>query len=237
MVGEAETNTLLDSAEIIDLKNNTTYLLNAKYPNSLRGCTGVFIDDMVIICGGYGYGNYFDGKNYLSKSDCYKLSKGMTNFSEFKSMIYARAYASSTVTEDGHILVTGGANGISLRTAESIDPRSPSAPTELDMLKEHTYHVIISLNVTTYFFIGGCTDYSDDSTTSGKTYYYKNYDKSWTEGPALLKERKMHSAGVIYDTVTKNEHVVVVGGRGKNDIKLNSVEILYNKEGQWKQGK
>ena len=229
----------VSSTELINLGENTNPANSPNLPNypmSLWGSTGVFIDDLILICGGNGdIGIGSDIK------ECYKLTKGVTNFSKLNSMIDARAYARSVVLEDGHVLVTGGSNygmnGNGLRTAETIDPRNPSEHTVLDMLKEHMYHEIINLNVTTYFIIGGCTDLYNLSTISDKTYYYNHYDKNWTAGPVLSNGRMMHTAGVIYDTVTKNEHVVVVGGRDKNNAPLNSVEILYNNEGQWAQGK
>ena len=79
--------------------------------------------------------------------------------------------------------------------------------------------------------IGGWTKnkaHSDD------TYIYDLNNENWTRGPTLIFGRRDHAAGMITDHKTKEKFVVVVGGQGKTNIWLKSVEVLFNiNYGRW----
>ena len=77
--------------------------------------------------------------------------------------------------------------------------------------------------------IGGST--IDDYYLS-KTFQFSN--QNWTIGPYLNQGRSAHAARIISDRVTKENFMIVAGGF--NGTTLDSVEILYPKTNQWKEG-
>ena len=101
------------------------------------------------------------------------------------------------------------------------------------MLPEAAYlHAIISLNKSNSMLIGGNTK---SVISSKKTYYYNHFSKTWVNGPELLTGRYGHTAGLIMDHITQSTNIVVVGG-STNVGMLDSVELLYSGEDEWKQG-
>ena len=86
------------------------------------------------------------------------------------------------------------------------------------------------LNDSMSMLIGGMTDGLD---YSGYTWFYNHASQQFIPGPALMQGRNCHTAGIITDTDTNEQILIVVGGLG-NTGDLDSTEIL--KDNQWQQG-
>lgn len=220
----------LDNTELIVLNGNCSATL-PNYPRNLRGATGVFINESLMICGGE-YPSSLFGTN-----ECFKLSKDGIKFDPISPMNEKRWFASSVVTHDGKMWVTGGNGGTNndlLASTEIIDPQDSNITSIGSDLPEPIYgHVIIALNSTTSFLIGGRTT---DVLNSNKTHYFHHEVNMWTTGPYLLNGRSWHAAAMIKDDVTLAEHIVVVGGARNEYENGTEVEIMFNSENQWTQG-
>ena len=71
---------------------------------------------------------------------------------------------------------------------------------------------------------------------SAKTWYYSNLTGQWTNGPDLLKGRYFHSVGIVTDSVTQIQYIIVTGGV-TDDTSAKTVEILEKGGTEWKHGK
>ena len=139
-------------------------------------------------------------------------------------------WASSTVTPDGLMWVTGGGDIDILASTELINSSDSSTISNgVDLPEALSSHEIIILNGTTSILIGGVKNYNGIG--SKKTYYFNHMNQTWTPGPDLMYGRYNHKAGVIKDHFTLKEHVVVVGGQTTT-----SVEIMFNGENDWSTG-
>ena len=76
--------------------------------------------------------------------------------------------------------------------------------------------------------------YTSSDFYSRKTHYFNHSSQTWKDGPNLMYGRFDHTAGVVIDHVTHTQHIAVVGGY--NEGVLDSVELLFNGETQWKKG-
>ena len=159
----------LSDTEVISLTTEDNSCKISDYQNKLVRSTAVFIEDMVVICGGLTL------NEYLSK--CYKLSKGQTTFSEYATGLEPKAKASSIVIED-EIWITGGIRlGIGSNSSEFITNNSKRKGKDLP---ERLFnHVIVKLNEDTSMLIGGV---GEKGQTSNKTYYYSHANGLWTPG-------------------------------------------------------
>ena len=209
----------LNNTEIIDFFSGCSTSL-PNYPKDLEGTTGQFLDDTAIICGGYPYTN-----------ECFSLRKGATSFKSIAQMNEARRFAKSIVTQ-GRIWVTGGFDGTALYSSTEYIPESSTSEPSLP---EPLYgHAIVSINDTTSMLIGGWTN---SNSYSPKTRYFIHQSQTWIHGPRLINRRGDHTAGLITDHVTHSQHIAVVGGTGYGFAILDTVEILFNGETQWKEGR
>ena len=221
----------LDNTEIIDLNGNCSNPSLPKYPKALNGAMGVHFKDFLLICGG----ERWEGSTQIITNDCQKLSKEGVTFDVFQYMHNKRAWASSTLTNDGLMWVTGGNNAEEgmLASTEVINPSDKGLFSNYVDLPEPVYrHALITLNGTTSFLIGGGLTNNEKSTD--KTYYFNHLAKIWTVGPKLVNKRRDHIAGLIKDRSTHEEHVVVAGG--SNGYYMNSTEILFNGQHDWTRG-
>ena len=209
----------MSDTDVISLTTEDNSCKISNYQNKLVRSTAVFMEDMVVICGG------LTSDEFLNK--CYKLSKGQTTFKEYATGLEPKAKASSIVIQD-EIWITGGvSNGISKKSSEFIKDNSKRKGTDLP--EKLFNHIIIKLNEETSMLIGG---EGEKDKTSEKTYYYFHANDSWTLGPPLKTGRNRHAAGLIKDKETLEEHIVVMGGSGAED----NVEILFHGEKAWKEG-
>ena len=209
----------MNDTEVISLTTEANSCKISNYQNKLVRSTAVFMEDMVVICGG------LTSKGFLDK--CYKLSKGQKTFKEYATMLEPKAKASSIVIQD-EIWITGGIgdNAVELKSSEFIKDNDKREGKDLP--EKLFDHVIIKLNEETSMLIGG----HGKKEISEKTYYYFHANDSWTLGPPLKTGRNRHAAGLIKDKKTREEHIVVIGGSGAED----NVEILFHGEKVWKDG-
>ena len=222
----------MNNTEIIDLKGDCSNSSLSNYPLALEGATGVFINNMVILCGGSKSASLED-----LTDECYKLSKGNT-FDFLCSMHDNRATASA-ISTNGKMWVTGGWSLVGLtrlKTTEVIHPQNSASnstiPININLPEAITGHVIIGLNNARSLLIGGNTL---EERYSNKTYFINHMTHNWTRGPDLKKGRHQHTAGVIKDHKTAKKYIVVVGGFG-DDGRLDSTEINYNEGNGWEIG-
>ena len=92
-------------------------------------------------------------------------------------------------------------------------------------------HAIVKLNDSVSILIGGN---ADSLHYSPKTFYYIEDNKEWVPGPDLIHGRWGHSAGIVTDSMTDKEYLVVIGGR--NEMVLSCIEIFNEVENRWEKG-
>ena len=206
--------------EVISINGNHTPSIG-NFPKLLDSAVAVFINDLILVCGGYPFTN-----------ECYSISKGETTFKYFASMQEKRARARGTVI-DGKFWITGGCNESTVfDSTEFVTPQNLSKPIEKIILPSSLWsHAIINLNETTSLLIGGKAEAGLDIWKM--TYYYNHIKKIWSVGPRLIYSRRGHTAGTIKDHVTQKEHIAVVSGIGHAS---RSVELLFNGKKNWELG-
>ena len=219
------------NTEIVDLSSNCSASL-PDYPKEVRGTTGQFLNDSAIICGG----EHDDNEGRYS-NECYSLEKGANHFETITPMKAARGYAKSIVTQ-GKMWVTGGYEdddfyGRRLLASTDFIPKSSFG--EPNLPEPIAKHALVSINETTTMLIGG---ERISTYFSPKTHYFNHEDLLWTNGPSLMTGRYSHTAGLITDHVTQEQHVAVVGGwdSQKPVVSEDSVELLLSGETQWTKG-
>ena len=218
---------LLNDIELINL-NGSCITSFGNYSMPLEGATGVFVKDMVLVCGGSNPEDYQD--------ECHTLHKGKTNFEFYKKLQEKRTLASSTVVQE-NMWITGGFNETNsfLKSTEFIRPQHSytilNYTQNIDLPVPIRNHVILNLNETTSILLGGFLSYG----FSDYTYFFNHVSNTWIIGPQMLNRRWDHTAGLIKDKGNGKEHIVVVGGHNHGEKKI-LVEILYNGENIWREG-
>ena len=142
-----------------------------------------------------------------------------------------RLYANSIKFQD-KMIVSGGRKDTDVYgTGEFIDSQHT-----IIQLPEGLYgHAFLNINETTSIIIGGkATVISNEY--SKKTHYYDHYKKEWTNGPELNIGRAFHTAGVLVDHDSNQQHIAVIGGEDFPFNSLDSVELLRHGEGAWSRG-
>ena len=91
-------------------------------------------------------------------------------------------------------------------------------------------HSAIKINVSTSMLIGGETN----DGYSRKTWFFSHLTGEWIDGPTLSHSRAYHSLGLLTDSVTNEQFIVVSGGYNFKTLK--SVEILDKEGVAWKTG-
>ena len=131
--------------------------------------------------------------------------------------------------------MTGGVD--SLKSTEII-LRGGSIVAGPDLPVGASCHAIVEvLPDEQYILIGGWTK---DGYWSKATYVFHVNNERWTRGPDLIEGRTGHTAAIIYDSVTHDPYIVVVGGYtgySSNRGWLRSVEVMKPGSEKWDQGK
>ena len=191
-----------------------------------------------LVCGGSFYDN--EDYNMHSSDKCFSLNQSGTSL--FTMTFEKRSYAASIVYNNT-IWITGGFDSdvkpyvstlksteYILKSGESV--MGPDLPTKLFA------HEMVKINQTHTLIIGGSIE-SEPDTYTDKTWYFNHENKNFIEGPRLRQARGYFAAGLILDSVTNEEIIVVTGGQGYDNegyyIDLDSTEIL--RDGIWEQGK
>ena len=69
---------------------------------------------------------------------------------------------------------------------------------------------------------------------SPKTFYYYENDDNWIPGQDLIHGRWGHSAGIVTDSITNEDYLVVIGGRNENVLPC--IEVFNEVENIWEKG-
>ena len=217
------------NSEMIDLsiKGDSNCKDWAQFPKDVNGATGGVIQDTVIVCGGLNY------DLYESVDVCYSLNSKTTTLKTH--MAAKRAYAASLVIDETTLWITGGWSSDTVSTQAILDTSElitlegnelgPQLPIHVDL------HALVAIDNTLSMLIGGETT---GSVIIPTTHYFDHQGHNWIQGPDLMQAREDHAAGTVTDQVTFEKIVIVTGGQ-HNGIKLDSTEMLINK--QWNQGK
>ena len=211
-------NSNMNSNEMVDIISGCRAEL-PNYPMSVSGATGVYANGRITICGG------------TNSNKCYELKKNGMSFELLQTMGDNRTHARSIVIE-GNILVTGGVdeNNNKIGSGEFIKQQIPNMYIQLPYpVNEHWF---VNINQTTSFLIGGTTS---SATASKKTHFFNHFTNEWTSGPALIKGRHGHTAGVLVDHDTNERHIAVIAGN-QGGAYLMSTEILYHGNTTWTYG-
>ena len=137
--------------EVIDLDNpSKTCILSADFPYGLENAVGGFTSSGPMICSGY-----YSGSS--RSADCYSLrSNGQfVKISEL-TMDTPRSSASSIVTEDGKLMISGGRTKVG-RLADTEIINVPESKTEngFELPNGINEHCSVLINATTVMVLGG----------------------------------------------------------------------------------
>ena len=145
---------------------------------------------------------------------------GIPNHS-FDMMMPARIKMSSVVLNESKIWVTGGLfNNGSVKSTEIISLDQPPVPGP-DLPFTVCHHSMVLADPTTIYLIGGYQNHQ----SSNKTWIIDpTNDFQMKVGPSLNITRNGHSCSKM--RIQGNIFLVVAGGRNRNFIPLDSVELL-----------
>ena len=214
------------TSEIVDLtiKKDNMCKNWPKLPKDIHGATGGLVGNTVIICGG----SYFYSYPYsISINECYSLTSQKVKLVTHMSVL--RTSAASIVLNETILWVTGGWSGTeSYSSTEyvSLSETMPGPDLPLSLFR----HAMVSINSSVSMVIGG---HNGGPTTT--TFFYDHIDGEWINGPKLIQERGLHTAGIVTDEVTNENYVAVTGGEDTNSNELDTTEILQDEK--WVQGK
>ena len=209
--------------EVIDLTNpSKTCILSADFPYQLEYAVGGFTSSGPMVCSGW-YGN-------SRSADCYSLrSNGQfVKISEL-TMDTPRSDASSIVTEDGKLMISGGWNGGRLADTEIINVLESKTEDGFELPNGISDHCSVLINTTTVMVLGGY----DGLLTQKSTYFINLETLQVTDGPEMQEARRYFGCAVF----EHNQHnfVIAAGGFPSTD----STEFLQLEATRlrWSRGK
>ena len=111
-------------------------------------------------------------------------------------------------------------------------------------MQEAVYlHAIARFNETTSIITGGLQSFfvhqmnkTSTNQPTSNTWFFSHVSNKFEAGPPLLKDRHGHASTTIQDRNTKEDIVVVVGGK-VNGAYSATTELLFNGESAWEEGK
>ena len=189
-------------SEFLDIENPSNTCKLPDFPTTLYDAVAGFTKKGPLICSGY------DGS---PSSDCYLLTRDR-QFIKFKNKLAkARYEASSIVTDDGELWVTGGyyTTNTYLDTTELVTTQRRR---NSGSLKRKVYgHCVTRINATRAILTGGYERSSKGNSNSTYFIDLTTMEVQEEKGPELNKERMNHGCTTFnhkgYDVV------IVAGGR------------------------
>ena len=220
----------LSDVEIIDLNGFISCQKPADLPMGLSGMTGTYIDNEVIVCGGYRSG---------SRNNCYKYDK-LTGWTEISPMTSERSYAAAANIDDTHWLITGSYEIPDDFTSEIFDSERPAFQVSLYNYYKHSsvlqflftyqefvglpvsrsYHSLVFINKSSVFLLN---DYFE----TNEVFSLSTLDGQWKVLPNTNISRIIGQAGRI-TFPDQTQAVVITGGE-----RLDSTEVFSLDTQQW----
>ena len=209
--------------EVIDLTNpSQTCILSADFPCGLNSAVGGFTSSGPMICSGESYG-------YSRSADCYSLrSNGQfVKISEL-TMDTPREDASSIVTEDGKLMISGGRTKVG-RLADTEIINAPESKTEngFELPNGINEHCSVLINATTVMVLGGYSVSSPQKST-----YFVNLETlQVTDGPNMQEARRNCACAVF----EHNQHNFVIAGGmypysdSTEILKMDSIRLRWSR--------
>ncbi len=211
------------TAEVIDLSDPKakTQLGLKNYPLSIDGATGdLMANGIPLICGGQ---ELFEP--YKMIGDCYSIGKNYQQ-EPFGSLSVPRKHASSllwNVNDTDVLWITGGeANGsVALASTEFVSTQSMPAMAshpgpELPLAIGR--HCMVKVSDSIAILTGGdrMSTVMPGPDVLMETYFFTKTNRdgmgNWTSGPRLPCQKYYHACGLIKDSVTTKQKVVVAAG-------------------------
>ena len=235
---DGKCNGFVTTSEFFDIENPSNTCKLPDFPTKLSDAVGGFTIKGPFICSGYDHGS--------RSRDCYLLTRDR-QFNKSKNILETERYeASSMVTDDGKLWVTGGyySSGTYLRRTELVTTEGQE---KSNFLKNQVYgHCVTRINSTMAIVTGGYKSEGGNGENSNSTYFIDlTTMKVLEEGP----EPNLNVARLNHGCTTfrhKNDTVVLVAGGRRGTcplgifctayIHLNSWEFLNlsDKELSWK---
>ena len=209
------------NVEVIDLDNpSKTCILSADFPYELRDAVGGFTSCGPMVCSGH-YGSYYS-------ADCYSLrSNGQFVKMSELTMDTPRSDASSIVTEDGKLMISGGWNGGRLADTEIINVLESKTEDGFELPNGISDHCSVLINTTTVMVLGGY----DGLLTQKSTYFINLETLQVTDGPEMQEARRYFGCAVF----EHNQHnfVIAAGGFPSTDstefLQLEATRLRWSK--------
>ena len=210
--------------EVIDLNNpSKTCILSADFPYELRDAVGGFTSSGPMVCSGR-YGS--------SKSaDCYSLGSNgqFVKISEL-TMDTPRSYASSIVTEDGKLMISGGrgrGGGYSyLNDTEIMNVPESKTEDGFELPNEIHGHCSVLINATTVLVLGGYSGSYQKST------YFINLENLQVTNGAEMQEARVFFGCAVFEHNQQN-FVIAAGGYPSTDstefLKLDATRLKWSR--------
>ena len=210
--------------EIIDLGNpSKSCILSADFPYTLYRAVGGFTSSGPMVCSG----NYAYFGSY--SADCYSLrSNGQfVKISEL-TMDTPREDASSIVTEDGKLTISGGrATGGRLADTEIINVPESKTENGFELPNGINEHCSVLINATTVMVLGGYSVSSPQKST-----YFVNLETlQVTDGPNMQEARRNCACAVF----EHNQHNFVIAGGmypysdSTEILKMDSIRLRWSR--------
>ena len=217
--------------EVIDLDNpSKTCILSTNFPYEVFAAVGGFTSSGPMICSGNYRGNYEIG-------DCYSLRKN-GQFVKISTMNTPRTTASSIVTKDGNLMISGGYERKyfgTLTDTEIINVRESKIEAGFVLPKGISSHCSVLINGTTAMVLGG---YNEESATKKSTYFINLETLQVTAGPEMQEARAQFGCAV-FEHNQQNVVIVAGGTNATGTWSTNSTELLHvgSTQLKWSRGK
>ena len=217
------------SFEVIDLSSTTSTCAKiANFPlEDDTSFGGLNYQNKPIIC--QKENQPFDGSQW---SHC--LIYNEDSWQSYFDYNFPRGFAAMAILAPGELFVSGGSiDGTEISTSEVLTENGWKLVEALTPVPISS-HCMAHLNSTTLILVGGRHNMDFDS--SYVTYYYNAVDDVWSFGPPINEWRQHHVCGrILKDEGSPEFTAITLGGLGQTGI-LQSVEILDENEGIWRNG-